>query len=88
MARLRVRVNNRAVGRVLASDEVGDAVKAVARRVERAASAASEADGQFRTDFQQGGKRPRVAVIGDYSTRDVEVSRRALLAGLDAGEGS
>lgn len=49
-----------------------------------AAAQVSEAGGQFRVDVETGEHRVRGAVIGDYSTTDPEVSRRALLRALDA----
>ncbi|MFC8873231.1 MULTISPECIES: hypothetical protein [Streptomyces] len=54
------------------------------RAVAEAAARASEAGGQFRVDVETGEHRARGAVIGDYSTSDPEVSRRALLRALDA----
>lgn len=69
-----------------------EATRALIERKTRAASdaaaAASEADGQFRVDVETGEKRVRGAVIGDYSTGDLEVSRRALLQGLDGARGA
>ncbi|MFE0533832.1 hypothetical protein ACFW20_07260 [Streptomyces nigra] len=58
------------------------------RAAERAAAAASTADGQFRTDVQTEDKRVRGAVVGDYSTSDPEVSREALLRALDGARGA
>lgn len=55
-----------------------------------AATAAARSDGwrgEFRVDVEMGDKRPRGAVIGDYSTPYPEVSRRALLRALDAARG-
>lgn len=60
------------------------------RAIEAAASAAAKSDGsggQFRTDIETGDLRVRGAVMGDYSTSDTEVSRRALLRALDAARG-
>lgn len=60
------------------------------RAIEAAASATARADGaggQFRTDVETGDHRVRGAVIGDYSTSDPDVSRRALLRALDAARG-
>jgi hypothetical protein len=57
------------------------------RAVAAAAASASEAGGLFRVDVETGEQRVRGAVIGDYSTNDPEVSRRALLRALDAARG-
>lgn len=84
MARTRVSVNRRNVASFLKSPEVRALIERKTRAVAEAAAEASEADGQFRVDVETGDKRARGAVLGDYSTRDPEVSRRALLRALDA----
>ncbi|GGX01920.1 hypothetical protein [Streptomyces chryseus] len=83
----RFRPNRRNIAGFLKSEGTREVIEDTTRRVERAAAAASEADGQFRTDVETGDKRVRGAVIGDYSTNDLEVSRAALLRGLDGGRG-
>ncbi|WP_327725726.1 hypothetical protein [Streptomyces europaeiscabiei] len=84
MARTRVSINRRNVAAFLRSPEVRALIERKTRAVAEAAAEASEADGQFRVDVETGDKRARGAVLGDYSTRDPEVSRRALLRALDA----
>jgi len=80
----RVRPNRAGIVSFLKADGTRDLIERKTRAAARSAAAASEADGQFRTDVETGDKRVRGAVIGDYSTGDLEVSRRALLASLDA----
>lgn len=84
MARSRLSINRRNVASFLKSAETRALIERKTRAVAEAAAAASEADGQFRVDVETGDKRARGAVLGDYSTRDPEVSRRALLRALDA----
>ncbi|MCX4705650.1 hypothetical protein [Streptomyces sp. NBC_01373] len=84
MARTRFTPNRRAIAGFLRSPETRALIERKTRAVAEAAAAASEADGQFRVDVETGDKRARGAVLGDYSTRDPEVSRRALLRALDA----
>jgi hypothetical protein len=84
MARTRLSINRRNVASFLKSPETRALIERKTRAVAEAAAAASEADGQFRVDVETGDKRARGAVLGDYSTRDPEVSRRALLRALDA----
>lgn len=79
----RVRARRGAAVQFLKSDQTRALIERKTRGAERAAAAASETGGQFRTDVETGDKRARGAVIGDYSTTDPEVSRRALLRGLD-----
>ncbi|WP_431784327.1 hypothetical protein [Streptomyces chumphonensis] len=83
MPRPAFRPNRQNIARFLTSSETRALIERKTRAAERAAAAASEADGQFRTDIETGDERVRGAVIGDYSTSDPEVSRRALLRGLD-----
>lgn len=84
MARTRLSINRRNVASFLKSPETRALIERKTRAVAEAAATASEADGQFRVDVETGDKRARGAVLGDYSTRDPEVSRRALLRALDA----
>ncbi|MGW2742373.1 hypothetical protein [Streptomyces sp. NPDC001450] len=79
--------NRRGIASFLKAPEVRALIERKVRAAEAAATAASKADGfggQFRVDIQTGDHRVRGAVIGDYSTSDPEVSRRALLRALDA----
>ncbi|MFJ2113120.1 MULTISPECIES: hypothetical protein [unclassified Streptomyces] len=87
MARTRVIPNRRNIASFLKSDGTRALIERKTRAAERGAAAASAAAGQFRTDVQTDDRRVRGAVIGDYSTDDPEVSRAALLAGLDAAKG-
>jgi hypothetical protein len=84
MGRTRVSVNRRGVASFLRSPETQALIERKTRAVAEAAAEASEADGVFRVDVEVGERRVRGAVIGDYSTRDPEKSRRALLRALDA----
>ncbi|AQW55294.1 hypothetical protein ACIQPP_05595 [Streptomyces violaceusniger] len=87
MARSRFVPNRRNIATFLRTPQTRALIERKTRAVEAAASAAARADGsggQFRTDVDAGEHRVRGAVIGDYSTSDPEVSRRALLRALDA----
>lgn len=84
----RMRARRGAAVAFLTSDETRALIERKTRAAAEAAAAASEADGQFRTDIETGDTRVRGAVIGDYSTNDPEVSRRALLQGLDGARGT
>lgn len=84
MAGNRIIPNRRAIASFLRSPEMRALIERKTRAVAAAAAEVSEADGHFRVDVETGERRARGAVIGDYSTRDVEVSRRALLRALDA----
>ncbi|MER7350923.1 hypothetical protein ABT390_36570 [Streptomyces aurantiacus] len=84
MARMRVSINRRAVASFLRSPETRALIERKTRAVAETAAEVSEADGHFRVDVETGERRVRGAVIGDYSTRVLEVSRRALLRALDA----
>ncbi|MBQ1122645.1 hypothetical protein [Streptomyces sp. B15] len=83
MPRPAFRPNRANIATFLKSSQTRAMIERKTRGAERAAAAASEADGQFRTDVETGDERVRGAVIGDYSTSDPDVSRRALLRGLD-----
>lgn len=90
MARPSFRPNRRNIATFLKSPQAHALIERKTRAVEDAAAAAARSDGwagQFRTDVETGDKRARGAVIGDYSTPYLEVSRRALLRGLDAARG-
>ncbi|MEW1867043.1 hypothetical protein AB0420_02395 [Streptomyces caelestis] len=84
MARSRIVVNRQAVASFLRTPETRALIERKTRAVADAAAQASEARGQFRVDVDTGEQRVRGAVLGDYSTGDPEVSRRALLRALDA----
>ena len=91
MARPSFRPNRANIAGFLRSPETRALIERKTRAAEAAASAAARSDGaagQFRTDVEAGDARARGAVIGDYSTSDPEVSRRALLRGLDAARGA
>ncbi|MFF1498707.1 hypothetical protein ACFVZR_02220 [Streptomyces sp. NPDC058316] len=88
MARIRVIPNRRNIAGFLKSEGTRALIERKTRAAERGAAAASTARGQFRTDVQTDNHRVRGAVIGDYSTDDPEVSRAALLRGLDAARGT
>ena len=82
--------NRRNIASFLRTPETRALIERKLRAVEASASAASKAEGfggQFRVDIETGEHRVRGAVIGDYSTSDPEVSRRALLRALDAARG-
>ncbi|MFE2747316.1 hypothetical protein ACFXKX_23810 [Streptomyces scopuliridis] len=87
MARIKVVPNRRGIASFLKSAGTRALIERKTRAAERGAATASTAAGQFRTDVQTDDRRVRGAVIGDYSTDDPEVSRAALLAGLDAAKG-
>ncbi|MGW7248820.1 hypothetical protein [Streptomyces decoyicus] len=90
MARPSFRPNRRNIATFLKAPRTHALIERKTRAVEEAAAAAARSDGwegQFRTDVETGDKRARGAVIGDYSTPYPEVSRRALLRGLDAARG-
>lgn len=72
----------------LKSDATRGLIERKTRAAADAAKSASEAGGLFRTDVETGERRVRGAVIGDYTTRDPEKSRRALLRGLDGARGT
>ncbi|MFI8263679.1 hypothetical protein [Streptomyces sp. NPDC085665] len=64
--------------------------KEVGRITNRIADAAGSNGGDFRTDLEEGRKRWRGAVIGDYDfpkSGGREGSRRNLLRGLDGAHG-
>lgn len=84
MARTRIIPNRRGIASFLRSPETLALIERKTRAVAERAAAVSEADGQFRVDVETGEHRVRGAVIGDYSTGDPDVSRRALLRALDA----
>ncbi|MGA5489563.1 hypothetical protein ACPCK1_17625 [Streptomyces pseudogriseolus] len=84
MARSRFVPNRQNIASFLRSPQTRALIERKTRAVAEAAAAASEAGGQFRVDVDTGDVRVRGAVIGDYSTNDPEVSRRALLRALDA----
>ncbi|MFF1756130.1 hypothetical protein [Streptomyces sp. NPDC058266] len=91
MAGRAFRPNRANIAGFLRSPETRALIERKTRAAEAAASAAARSDGaagQFRTDVEAGDARARGAVIGDYSTSDPEVSRRALLRGLDAARGA
>lgn len=88
MARPSFRPNRRNIASFLRAPATRALIERKTRAVESAAAAASTAGGQFRTDVETGDKRARGAVIGDYSTSDLEVSRAALLRGLDGARGT
>jgi hypothetical protein len=84
VARNRFVPNRQNIASFLRTPEMRALIERKTQAVAEAAAAASEADGQFRVDVETGDRRARGAVIGDYSTNDPEVSRRALLRALDA----
>lgn len=85
MARTRVIPNRRGIATFLRTPQT----RALIERKTRAAEAAAAAGGgQFRTDIETGDRRVRGAVIGDYSSDDMEASRAALLRGLDGARGA
>lgn len=84
MARNRFVPNRQAIAALLRTPQTRALIERKTRAVADAAAAASEAGGQFRVDVDTGEHRVRGAVIGDYSTSDPDVSRRALLRALDA----
>ncbi|SFK73079.1 hypothetical protein [Streptomyces pini] len=88
VARSRFRPNRQKIAEFLTAPQTRALIERKTRAAERAAAAASEADGQFRTDIETGERRVRGAVLGDYSTADPDVSRRALLRGLDGARGA
>ncbi|WP_406337376.1 hypothetical protein [Streptomyces sp. NBC_00649] len=88
MARPSFRPNRRNVASFLRAPATHALIERKTRAAAAAASAASTAEGQFRVDVETGDSRARGAVIGDYSTGDLEVSRAALLRGLDGARGT
>lgn len=84
--RFRLVVNRANVVGLLKSDGVADLVRRKAKAAESAAKSSSSAGGDFRYDEEMGAHRFRAAVIGDYDATDPAVSRKALLAGLDAAQ--
>lgn len=84
MAGTRFVPNRDAIATFLRTPQTRAMIERKTRAVAEAAAQASEAGGQFRVDVETGAHRARGAVIGDYSTHDPEVSRRALLRALDA----
>jgi hypothetical protein len=85
MPRPRIIPNRQGIATFLRSPETRALIERKTRAVADAAAQASEGGGgQFRVDVETGDRRVRGAVIGDYSTSDPEVSRRALLRALDA----
>lgn len=84
---VRVSVNRQAVASFLRTSRTRALIERKTQAVADAAASVSEADGQFRVDVETGDTRVRGAVIGDYSSSDPEVSRRALLRALDAARG-
>ncbi|MFB7594293.1 hypothetical protein [Streptomyces sp. NPDC056160] len=87
MGRTRFVPNRRGIATFLRTPETRALIDRKVRAIEADASATARADGaggQFRVDVETGDHRVRGAVIGDYSTNDPEVSRRALLRALDA----
>jgi hypothetical protein len=88
MARPSFRPNRANIATFLKAPDTRRLIERKTRATESAAAAASEADGQFRVDVQTDEHRVRGAVIGDYSTGDPEVSRAALLRGLDGARGA
>lgn len=88
MARASFRPNRRNVATFLKTPQTRALIERKTRAAESAAASASTADGQFRVDVETDDKRVRGAVIGDYSTSDPEVSRAALLRGLDGARGA
>jgi hypothetical protein len=88
MARPSFRPNRANIATFLKAPETRQLIERKARAAESAAAAASSADGQFRVDVQTEEHRVRAAVIGDYTTADPEVSREALLRGLDGARGA
>lgn len=87
MTRSRFVPNRRAIASFLRSPATRALIERKTRAAADAASAAARSEGargEFRVDVETGDKRARGAVIGDYSTSDPEVSRRALLRALDA----
>lgn len=91
MARPSFRPNRAGIATFLKAPRTRALIERKTRGVEATASAAAKAEGwegEFRTDVEDGDKRARGAVIGDYSTPYPEVSRRALLRGLDGARGT
>ncbi|MEV3855053.1 hypothetical protein AB0J38_12090 [Streptomyces sp. NPDC050095] len=87
MTRASFRPNRGNIASLLRTPGARALIERKTRAVEAAARDAAQADGaggQFRTDVVTGDHRVRGAVIGDYSTSDPELSRRALLRALDA----
>lgn len=87
MAGSRFVPNRQNIATFLRTPEMRALIERKTRAVASAASSAARSDGaggQFRVDVDTGEHRVRGAVIGDYSTSDPEVSRRALLRALDA----
>ncbi|NGO68232.1 hypothetical protein [Streptomyces boncukensis] len=83
MALNRFRAHRPAIAGFLRTPGTRTLIERKTRAGAQSAAAASTAAGQFRTDVETGDERVRGAVIGDYSTSDPEVSRAALLRGLD-----
>jgi hypothetical protein len=79
--------SRRAIAALLKGPRVRRLVEDRTREIKEAAERASD-DGLFRTDLGEENTRVRGAVIGDYTTRDAEKSRRALLRGLEGGRTS
>ncbi|MEU2740221.1 hypothetical protein ABZ656_33910 [Streptomyces sp. NPDC007095] len=84
MAGSRFVPNRQNIATFLRTPEMRALIERKTRAVAAAAASVSEAGGQFRVDVDTGEHRARGAVMGDYSTNDPEVSRRALLRALDA----
>lgn len=87
MPRTRFTPNRQNIATFLRTPEMQALIERKTRAVANAAASVSEAGGRFRVDVEVGDRRVRGAVIGDYSTNDPEVSRRALLRALDAARG-
>lgn len=91
MAGSRFVPNRQNIAGFLRTPETRALIERKLRAVEAAASSAARAEGAgglFRVDVETGEHRVRGAVLGDYSTSNPEVSRRALLRALDAARGA
>ncbi|WP_329032259.1 hypothetical protein OIE71_04765 [Streptomyces sp. NBC_01725] len=80
--------NRRAIAGFLKSPQTRALIERKTRAAADAATSAAPAGGQFRVDVETGDRRVRGAVIGDYSSSDLEASRAALLRGLDGARGA
>lgn len=84
MARSRFVPNRRNIASFLRTPQTHALIERKTRAVAARRPPRARPHGQFRVDVETGDRRARGAVIGDYSTNDPEVSRRALLRALDA----
>ena len=86
-SRLRFRPNRQGIASFLKADGTRALIERKTESAADAASSTADAGGEFRPDVEVGPRRVRGAVVGDYTTSDPDVSRRALLRGLDGARG-